>query len=91
VLNARISDLSRGGCYIDAFSPFPLKTDVKLRITNEKRSFETQANVVYSKIGMGRGLEFTAVEPEQSTVLEKWIAELSGASTLEFSAAEEND
>jgi hypothetical protein len=80
VLNARISDLGRGGCYIDAFSPFPLKSSVKLRITNEMRSFEAHANVIYSKTGMGMGLQFTAIEPEQLTVLDKWLAELSGAS-----------
>jgi hypothetical protein len=55
VLNARISDLGRGGCYIDAFSPFPVKTGVKLRITSEQRAFEAQANVVYSKTGMAWG------------------------------------
>jgi hypothetical protein len=55
VLNARISDLGRGGCYVDAFSPFPLKTGVKLRITSEKRSFDAHADVVYSKTGMAWG------------------------------------
>jgi hypothetical protein len=79
-LNARISDLGRGGCYIDALSPFPMKTGVKLRITSEKRSFEAQANVVYSRSGMGMGLAFTTVEPEQLIVLDQWLSELSGAS-----------
>ena len=79
-LNARISDLGRGGCYIDALSPFPMKTGVKLRITSEKRSFEAQANVVYSRSGMGMGLAFTTVEPEQLIVLDQWLAELSGVS-----------
>jgi len=83
VLNARISDLGRGGCYIDAFSPFPPKTGVKLRITSEKRAFEAHAEVVYSKTGMDMGLSFTTVEPEQMMVLDKWLAELSGASPLE--------
>src|SRR6267142_5768988 len=40
VLNARISDLGRGGCYIDAISLFPWKTGVRLRITSAKRCFE---------------------------------------------------
>lgn len=83
VLNARISDLGRGGCYVDAFSPFPLKTGVKLRITSERRAFEAHAEVVYSKTGMGMGLAFTTVEPEQMMVLDKWLAELSGALPLE--------
>jgi PilZ domain len=90
VLNARISDLGRGGCYIDAFSPFPLKTGVKLRITSEKRSFEAHAVVVYSKTGMGMGLAFTTVEPEQLLVLDRWLAELSGAAPFEPGPSEEN-
>jgi hypothetical protein len=89
VLNARTSDLGRGGCYIDAFSPFPLKSGVKLRITNEMRSFEAHASVVYSKTGMGMGLQFTAIEPEQLTVLDKWLAELSGATPPPSHAAAE--
>lgn len=90
VLNARISDLSRGGCYIDSFSPFPLRTAVKLRITSEKRAFEAHAKVVYSRTGMGMGLSFAAVEAEQLHVLDQWLGELSGASPAELPAAEGN-
>jgi|SRR5579862_3165007 len=79
VLNARTSDIGRGGCYIDVFSPFPLKTPVKIRLTNEEDSFVASANVVYSRIGMGMGLRFTEVEPGQLAVLDKWIADLNGA------------
>jgi hypothetical protein len=89
-LNARISDLGRGGCYVDAFSPFPLKTGVKLRITSEKRSFEAHADVVYSKTAMGMGLAFTTVEPEQLSILDRWLAELSGAAPFEPERGESN-
>jgi hypothetical protein len=90
VLNARISDLGRGGCYVDAFSPFPLKTGVRLHITSEKRSFKAHADVVYSKTGMGMGLAFTTVEPEQLQVLDRWLAELSGAAPFEPERGEGN-
>jgi hypothetical protein len=83
-MNARTSDLSKGGCYVDTFSPFPLKTGVKLRITREKASFTAEAKVVYSKIGMGMGLAFTSVDPQEMPVLEKWIGELSGTAPLEM-------
>jgi hypothetical protein len=82
-MSARVSDISRGGCYVDTFSPFPLKTDVKLRLTREKASFLADAKVVSSKTGMGMGLEFTAVEPQQMAVLEKWIGDLSGTAPFE--------
>jgi hypothetical protein len=83
-MNARTSDLSKGGCYVDTFSPFPRKTGVKLRLSREKASFTAEANVVYSKIGMGMGLAFTYVGPREMSVLEKWIGELSGTAPLEM-------
>ena len=81
-MNARTSDLGKGGCYVDTFSPFPMKTGVKLRITKEKVSFEAEATVVYSKIGMGMGLAFTFIDPQQMGVLEKWLGELSGSAPM---------
>jgi hypothetical protein len=88
-MNARTSDLGKGGCYVDTFSPFPLKTGVKIRITREKASFTAEAKVVYSKIGMGMGLAFTAIEPREMSVLDKWLAELSGTAPLEIASLEE--
>ena len=82
-MNARTSDIGKGGCYVDTFSPFPLKTPVKIRITSEKISFTAEARVVASKVGMGMGLAFTAIDPHQMRVLEKWIGELSGSAPLE--------
>jgi hypothetical protein len=89
MLNARTSDLSQGGCYVDAFCPFPLEAPVKLRLTSEKRAFVAQATVVYSRTGMGMGLKFTGIEDGQLLVLDRWLAELSGAAPCEFDSAEE--
>jgi hypothetical protein len=66
----------------------PLKTGVKLRITSEKRCFEAHANMVYSLTGMGMGLAFTTVEPEQLIVLDQWLVELSDAPPAHLPAAE---
>jgi hypothetical protein len=77
-LSARTSDLARGGCFVDTISTFPVGTDVSVRITSEDRSFQSQARVVYETPGVGMGLAFTSVEPDQLWVLEKWIGRLSG-------------
>jgi hypothetical protein len=77
-LNARISDIGRGGCYVDSISPFAVGTEVKIRITRDAHSFSSQAKVVYASMGMGMGLMFTVIEPEQRWMLEKWLAELRG-------------
>ncbi len=87
-LNARVSDLSRGGCYVDSISPFTVGTEVKLRITKDASSFSSQAKVVYSSVGMGMGLAFTVIEPEQRWILEKWLAELRGEPSPEHESAE---
>ncbi len=88
-LNARVSDLSRGGCYVDSISPFTVGTEVKLRITKDASSFSSQAKVVYSSVGMGMGLAFTVIEPEQRWILEKWLAELRGEPSPEPESLEE--
>jgi hypothetical protein len=82
-MTARTSDIGKGGCYVDTFSPFPLRTPVKMRITRENVSFLADATVVSSQTGMGMGLKFTAVEPQQMGVLESWLAELSGTAPFE--------
>jgi hypothetical protein len=89
-MSARTSDLGKGGCYLDTFSPFPMRTRVKLRITKERVSFEAEATVVYSKIGMGMGLAFTSIDPQQMGVLERWLGELSGSAPCELSVMHEH-
>ncbi|MGB7023766.1 MAG: PilZ domain-containing protein [Candidatus Acidiferrales bacterium] len=76
---SRSTDLGRGGCFVDTISPFPVGTSVRLRLTVEQKSFEASAKVVYSMIGMGMGLAFTSIEPEQLWVLESWLGNRSGA------------
>lgn len=83
-ISARTSDISIGGCYVDTFCPLPRKTDVKIRISRDGEFLDAQAMVVYSKIGMGMGLCFTALEPDQRAMLNRWIAELSGEAPLSF-------
>jgi len=88
-MNARTSDLGRGGCYVDTFCPFPMHAPVKLRITRDRKSFVAHAKVVYSKIGMGMGLQFTGIEPLQQPVLDRWITELSGTGLPDFTCEDE--
>jgi PilZ domain len=89
-IQGRTADLSEGGCYVDTMSPFPAKTHVRMRITREKRSFESQATVVYSVAGMGMGLRFDASDPKQFATLKKWLGELSGELPVESQIDEKN-
>ena len=76
-IQGRLSDLGRGGCYIDTINPFNVGSEVKMPIVNENRRFIAQAKVVFAAAGMGMGLMFTAIDPAQLLVLEKWLAEWS--------------
>jgi PilZ domain-containing protein len=77
-IGGRISDIGQGGCYMEVMSPFAIGTEVTVRITKDDSSFTAKARVSYSKGGMGMGMVFTAVEPGQRPVLDRWIGELSG-------------
>ncbi len=77
-LTGRLSDISRSGCYMDTISPFAENAAVILTVTHEGRTFKTKARVVYSLNGMGMGMMFTTMEPDQARVLDGWLAELGG-------------
>ncbi len=77
-INGRTSDLGQGGCYVDTLSPLPAGTLVKIRISRENQSFEAEAKVSYSVVGMGMGLAFTAVRPEHLKIFRSWILDLGG-------------
>jgi len=78
-ITARTSDFSRGGCYVDMLNPLPEDTLVRLRVTKSQQTFETQAKVVYSSVGMGMGLMFGALDMTQRVVLERWLTQFCGA------------
>ena len=88
-LSARISDIGRGGCYADSISPFGLGKSVKLCITKDSDSFVALAKVVFSSGGMGMGLMFTSIDPEQRWTLEKWLSELRGEPAAEHEGPKE--
>ena len=81
--NARTSDLSEGGCFVDMASPSPVGDVLRIRLTKEKKTFQARAEVRYSLAGSGMGLMFTDIQPDQLGLLKRWLAELSGESLPE--------
>jgi hypothetical protein len=75
-LSVRISELGVGGCYVDALTPFPEGTLVKLRIIRDQGMFESSGKVVYTHANFGMGVAFTNVTADQRSILEAWIAEI---------------
>jgi PilZ domain len=75
-LSARTSEVGLGGCYIDAFNPFPEGTLVGVRILRDQGVFEAKGKVVYCHPSSGMGLAFTEMAPAQRLLLEDWLAEI---------------
>jgi PilZ domain len=81
-LETRVRDLSQQGCYVDTSNALPLGTVTDVRITKGTQLFEAQARVVYSRVGQGMGLMFTAIETQPQLILETWLAESRETSWL---------
>jgi hypothetical protein len=73
-LQARCADLSMAGCYIDTLNPFPENSSVHLQITHKQKTIEVGAHVITHHPGMGMGLVFDKLTPEQTNVLVDWLS-----------------
>src|SRR5882757_11478706 len=87
-INGRISDIGVGGCYVEVMSPFAIGADLKVRITRNEQTLTAKAKVLYSTGGMGMGLIFTGVDPDQRHILHHWVGELSGSGVSPLSPHE---
>jgi hypothetical protein len=76
-LIAKTSDLSIGGCFLYALSPFPEGTDVRIRINAKSSTFTTLGKVVCVLRNMGMGVAFSGVADDQTAILQEWISKLS--------------
>jgi PilZ domain len=74
-LQARTSDVSRTGCYIDTLNPCEAGTQIHLRLDYQSESFEALARVVYISPGLGMGVAFQGeIPPAQLAILDRWLA-----------------
>lgn len=74
----RATDISVGGCYLDTLSPLPVGTAIYIRLTRGDETFQSKASITYFLTGMGLGLSFMETLADQSAILSRWIAHLSG-------------
>ena len=77
-LSAKTSDLSLGGCFLDMLNPSPEGTEIAVRISRSETTFTARGRVVFVFPNMGMGVMFTSVPASQQSVLEKWLAKLTG-------------
>jgi PilZ domain len=72
-IEARCSDLSMRGCYVDTLNPFPVGTDSRIELQMAGAVVATRARVNCSHVGMGMGLSFHGLTTDQESVLSKWL------------------
>jgi len=72
-MNARVSDISASGCYVDTINPLPGGTPVRVKIFSEEQFFESAATVVYAHTHLGMGLRFNEVPLSSVNVLGDWL------------------
>lgn len=72
--SSRTMDLGPGGCFIDTTNPLPVSTKVQIKLTKGQGVLQTGGTVVYSQNGLGMGIAFSNLEPEQQKALEEWLS-----------------
>jgi hypothetical protein len=80
--STRISDVSGGGCFVDALNPLPIGSRVRLSLHGSSAVFETAGSVVYTQQGLGMGIAFDAMSPEQQSGFEEWLNGLGARSEM---------
>jgi hypothetical protein len=66
-----VSDLSLGGCYLEMLSPFPKATLIELTMNPTNMTLRVHGEVRTSQSGMGMGISFTGLTPEDFEKLRK--------------------
>ncbi|HXC31783.1 MAG TPA: PilZ domain-containing protein [Verrucomicrobiae bacterium] len=77
-LRGRCTDLSPEGCYVDTLNPLPTGTIARVELRKADRVFEAVARVNSSHMGMGMGLCFQDLTPDQISVLMNWLSKEPG-------------
>jgi len=70
---AGVSELSLHGCYLDMVNPFPLSTQLSIKIFAEDEVFQSKGRIIYLHPGIGAGVAFLDVAPQFRAVLESWL------------------
>ncbi len=77
-ISGRISEISRKGCYVDVLNTLPEGTPIHLRISRDQGVFESDGRIIYAQPGMGMGVAYANIPPDQLKLLDAWLDELKG-------------
>jgi PilZ domain-containing protein len=73
---ANVFDVSMGGCYVEMVFTMPRGSAVEAKLTINSRTFGAKGKVVTSHPGVGVGIKFTDIAPEDQKMLGQILQEL---------------
>jgi len=73
-IEARLGDLSQGGCFVETDSDLPLGTELTVTLKKTGDHVRAQARVVRAFPNKGLALAFTAMGGEEFRILESWLS-----------------
>ena len=68
-----MSDISRGGCYLETDQTLPIGTEAQLRLTIADTLLDIDGMVASATPVVGMGIDFVTVSPEQENKLARII------------------
>ena len=70
-------DVSVGGMFINAEFPLPVDSDLSLsfRLYPTEPSVTCRAKVMFSRVGLGMGIQFVDLSPEARELIERFVDE----------------
>jgi PilZ domain len=71
--SARTNELSISGCFIETRNPASAGTELWIRIPQSNSTFTAFGCVISVIPNTGMSVAFTSMEPNQLSVLEKWL------------------
>jgi PilZ domain len=74
---ARVSEISRKGCYVDVLVTLPASTLIQLKILRDRGTFTTKGKIIYVQEGMGMGVAFVDIAEDQLKILDGWLVEIA--------------
>ena len=69
----KVSDISRGGCYLETDQTLPVGTEAQLRLTIADTLLDIDGMVASATPVVGMGIDFVTVSPEQENKLARII------------------
>ena len=82
MLSAKVTEVSRTGCYVDSPKTFPVGTSLKVIISRDQRTFVAKADVIHVQEQMGMGIVFVDPPQDQLKILDSWLAGLPSSSSV---------